>query len=166
MLATPRSLSQLTTSFIASYRLGIHRVPVVAWSPTCCVAPEGVSHPRARFRFRYWLARKRLEKRPISGCPSQLELICIATFSIAIRRLQGRVFNLRTSRSPLTLDCSLESCELETMYSRHAFASSFPIRISENQVRDTSRLAAKGANLIGARRLRQESYWLPTVGGA
>ena len=35
LLATPRSLSQLTTSFIASYRLGIHRVPVVAWSPTC-----------------------------------------------------------------------------------------------------------------------------------
>ena len=31
-LAAPRSFSQLPTSFFASYRLGIHRVPFVAWS--------------------------------------------------------------------------------------------------------------------------------------
>ena len=31
-LAAPRSLSQLPASFIASCRLGIHRVPFVAWS--------------------------------------------------------------------------------------------------------------------------------------
>ena len=31
-LAAPRSFSQLPASFIASYRLGIHRVPLVAWS--------------------------------------------------------------------------------------------------------------------------------------
>jgi hypothetical protein len=31
-LAAPRSFSQLPTSFFASYRLGIHRVPLVAWS--------------------------------------------------------------------------------------------------------------------------------------
>jgi hypothetical protein len=31
-LAAPRGFSQLPTSFFASYRLGIHRVPLVAWS--------------------------------------------------------------------------------------------------------------------------------------
>src|SRR5665213_3265555 len=31
-LAAPRSFSQLPASFFASYRLGIHRVPLVAWS--------------------------------------------------------------------------------------------------------------------------------------
>ena len=31
-LAAPRSFSQLPTSFVASCRLGIHRVPLVAWS--------------------------------------------------------------------------------------------------------------------------------------
>jgi hypothetical protein len=30
LLAAPRSLSQLTTPFIASWRQGIHRVPLVA----------------------------------------------------------------------------------------------------------------------------------------
>ena len=30
LLAAPRSLSQLPTSFVASYRLGIHRTPFVA----------------------------------------------------------------------------------------------------------------------------------------
>ena len=30
-VAAPRSLSQLPTSFIASWYLGIHRVPLVAW---------------------------------------------------------------------------------------------------------------------------------------
>src|SRR5487761_180001 len=30
-LPTPRSLSQATTSFIASYRLGIHRMRLFAW---------------------------------------------------------------------------------------------------------------------------------------
>ena len=30
-LSTPRSLSQTTTSFIASYRLGIHRMRLFAW---------------------------------------------------------------------------------------------------------------------------------------
>ena len=30
-LAAPRSLSQLTTSFIASWRQGIHRLPLIAW---------------------------------------------------------------------------------------------------------------------------------------
>jgi hypothetical protein len=31
-LAAPRRFSQLPTSFLASCRLGIHRVPFVAWS--------------------------------------------------------------------------------------------------------------------------------------
>ena len=31
-LAAPRRFSQLPASFFASYRLGIHRVPLVAWS--------------------------------------------------------------------------------------------------------------------------------------
>jgi hypothetical protein len=37
-LAAPQGLSQLATSFIASYGLGIHRMPLVAWSPQsrCC----------------------------------------------------------------------------------------------------------------------------------
>ena len=39
------------------------------------------------------------------GTPSRLELICIATFSIAIRRLQGRDDSVESTRSPLTLDC-------------------------------------------------------------
>ena len=33
-LAAPRSLSQLPASFVASCRLGIHRVPFPAWSPS------------------------------------------------------------------------------------------------------------------------------------
>src|SRR5262245_46062024 len=33
MCAPPRRLSQLTTSFLASARLGIHRVPLVACQP-------------------------------------------------------------------------------------------------------------------------------------
>ena len=33
-LAAPRSLSQLTTSFIASWHQGIHRLPLLAWPQT------------------------------------------------------------------------------------------------------------------------------------
>src|SRR5712672_3128256 len=45
-LAAPRSLSQLPASFIASCRLGIHRVPFPAWSPSL-LAPAF----RGRFSF-------------------------------------------------------------------------------------------------------------------
>ena len=31
LLPAPRGLSQATTSFIAFYRLGIHRAPLVTW---------------------------------------------------------------------------------------------------------------------------------------
>src|SRR6185369_7727772 len=42
-LAAPRRFSQLPTSFFASCRLGIHRVPFVAWSSFLFVA-----HPSDR----------------------------------------------------------------------------------------------------------------------
>jgi hypothetical protein len=38
-LAAPRRFSQLPTSFVASNRLGIHRVPLVAWSLASSLAP-------------------------------------------------------------------------------------------------------------------------------
>src|SRR5205085_633448 len=38
-LAAPRRFSQLPTSFFASSRLGIHRVPLVAWSSFCSSLP-------------------------------------------------------------------------------------------------------------------------------
>src|SRR5207248_3622379 len=45
-LAAPRSLSQLPASFIASCRLGIHRVPFPAWSPSLLVPAYGNELPR------------------------------------------------------------------------------------------------------------------------
>ena len=59
-LAAPRRFSQLPTSFFASCRLGIHRVPFVAWSslffvqPSCCLEDQGPARhlqrpPRRRF---------------------------------------------------------------------------------------------------------------------
>src|SRR5712675_2132430 len=44
-LAAPRSLSQLPASFIASCRLGIHRVPFPAWSPSL-LAPNFIEASR------------------------------------------------------------------------------------------------------------------------
>jgi hypothetical protein len=46
-LAAPRSLSQLPASFIASCRLGIHRVPFLAWSSSL-PAPLSRCGPRRR----------------------------------------------------------------------------------------------------------------------
>ena len=40
-LAAPRRFSQLPTSFVASCRLGIHRVPLVAWSSPLLVPDSG-----------------------------------------------------------------------------------------------------------------------------
>ena len=40
-LAAPRSLSQLPASFFASCRLGIHRVPFPAWSPSLLAPANG-----------------------------------------------------------------------------------------------------------------------------
>ena len=42
-LAAPRSLSQLPASFVASCRLGIHRVPFPAWSPSLLAPANGSS---------------------------------------------------------------------------------------------------------------------------
>ena len=39
-LAAPRRFSQLPTSFLASCRLGIHRVPFVAWSSSLFLHPR------------------------------------------------------------------------------------------------------------------------------
>ena len=48
-LAAPRSLSQLPASFVASCRLGIHRVPFPAWSPSLLAPANGnVSKRRPR----------------------------------------------------------------------------------------------------------------------
>jgi hypothetical protein len=44
-LAAPRSLSQLPASFFASCRLGIHRVPFPAWSPSL-LAPASYQEPK------------------------------------------------------------------------------------------------------------------------
>src|SRR5882757_1958793 len=44
-LAAPRSLSQLPASFFASCRLGIHRVPFPAWSPSL-LAPNFIEASR------------------------------------------------------------------------------------------------------------------------
>ncbi len=47
-LAAPRRFSQLPTSFFASCRLGIHRVPLVAWSSLFFVHPDSDSRrPRS-----------------------------------------------------------------------------------------------------------------------
>jgi hypothetical protein len=46
-LAAPRCFSQLPTSFIASCRLGIHRVPFVAWSSFPLVLELESSRPRS-----------------------------------------------------------------------------------------------------------------------
>src|SRR2546423_8421183 len=45
-LAAPRSLSQLPASFIASCRLGIHRVPFSAWSSSLLAPVSGNELPR------------------------------------------------------------------------------------------------------------------------
>src|SRR5207237_72611 len=42
-LAAPRSLSQLPASFIASCRLGIHRVPLVAWSSSLLAPASAIA---------------------------------------------------------------------------------------------------------------------------
>ena len=55
---TPRSLSQLIASFVASQRLGIHHLPFVACSP--------YSHP-AVLRDRSAIPQRRKRVRPIDG---------------------------------------------------------------------------------------------------
>jgi hypothetical protein len=45
-LAAPRRFSQLPTSFFASCRLGIHRVPFVAWSSLFFVHSSGLQSQR------------------------------------------------------------------------------------------------------------------------
>ena len=45
-LAAPRGFSQLPTSFFASCRLGIHRVPFVAWSSLFFVHSSGLQSQR------------------------------------------------------------------------------------------------------------------------
>src|SRR5512140_3836666 len=45
-LAAPRRFSQLPTSFFASCRLGIHRVPFVAWSSLFFVHSSGLAERR------------------------------------------------------------------------------------------------------------------------
>src|SRR5947209_7362762 len=51
-LAAPRSFSQLPASFVASCRLGIHRVPFVAWSSSLLVPlPEDQGPARSANRF-------------------------------------------------------------------------------------------------------------------
>ena len=47
-LAAPRGFSQLPTSFFASCRLGIHRVPFVAWSSLFFVHPSGLQSSKTR----------------------------------------------------------------------------------------------------------------------
>ena len=56
-LAAPRRFSQLPTSFLASCRLGIHRVPFVAWSSflfrrtfRCATLPSNEDQGPARLR--------------------------------------------------------------------------------------------------------------------
>jgi hypothetical protein len=46
-LAAPRCFSQLPTSFVASCRLGIHRVPFVAWSSCPLVLELNSTRPRS-----------------------------------------------------------------------------------------------------------------------
>ena len=47
-LAAPRGFSQLPTSFFASCRLGIHRVPFVAWSSLFFVHSSGLQSSKTR----------------------------------------------------------------------------------------------------------------------
>src|SRR5882762_11627933 len=49
-LAAPRSLSQLPASFFASCRLGIHRVPFPAWSPSLLAPASAEIKPPRRPR--------------------------------------------------------------------------------------------------------------------
>ena len=47
-LAAPRSLSQLPASFLASCRLGIHRVPFPAWSSSLLAPSRNRAKPKTR----------------------------------------------------------------------------------------------------------------------
>ena len=58
-LAAPRRFSQLPTSFFASCRLGIHRVPFVAWSSTLPMTPRHVTSWRPGSSAARWLTRRR-----------------------------------------------------------------------------------------------------------
>ena len=65
--AAPRSLSQLTTSFFASCRLGIHHTPLIALNMLFSVAysiPLGLGQKPHNYYKLYYLRRSRYRHRP------------------------------------------------------------------------------------------------------
>jgi hypothetical protein len=94
-LAAPRRFSQLPASFFASNRLGIHRVPLVAWS----LASPATAHSLERPRSNTALARRFLLSSLLSSCAYALfkDLICEMVEPIGI---EPTTSSLQSWRSP------------------------------------------------------------------
>jgi hypothetical protein len=97
----------------------------------------------------------------LSSLVTNLLKLLIATFSVAIRRLQGRM-NLNVAevtRSPLTLDCVVRACDSnDVLKTRFRVVVSIPF--SESCFRSPVDSRRRAGILLGSPALRQESPWL------
>ena len=103
-LAAPRSLSQLPASFVASCRLGIHRVPFPAWSSSL-LAPA----PRKRLlpKTKVQPGRVRLRGQPEPSLPSHCCLTALDTLSkLRVCSFQRSSRGPEVSFGPSRLDAS------------------------------------------------------------
>jgi len=89
------------------------------------------------------LLAKRQTARPAENC-------CIATFSVAIRRLQGRVFHCANTHCPLTLDCK---------YAPSLRLGTFCTQDTLSRRRYLLRFQRTDPRVVLARGEGRESYW-------
>ena len=94
-LAAPRSLSQLPASFVASCRLGIHRVPFPAWSSSLLAPASAEPSPaedQGPARSQNTAVNRRLA--PVTLCNLVLHSSC--AYAVVKDRLQGPQVALRS----------------------------------------------------------------------
>jgi hypothetical protein len=120
LFAPSRSFSQRTTSFIASYRQGIHQMPlshlIALISNAHPVLRPGKSLLKGLFRFRH-SAWKSIEERPefikINPVPKPLHGGPSPSTSHTLQRamLSGHVFNLHCCRPGRSRRISSSRCQ-------------------------------------------------------
>src|SRR5262249_15874807 len=89
-LAAPRGFSQLPTSFFASCRLGIHRVPFVAWSSLFFVHSSGLQSSKTRVQ-RGVVNRRAFPTTHLPTCAYAIfkELVGLDRFELSTPRLSS-----------------------------------------------------------------------------
>ena len=111
-LATPRSFSQPPTSFFASWHLGIHRTPLVAYLPESLMSP-----PHGRLPFSRPGPRPRLFVADPEN--TSLELVCRDSPPGCSRSTRGLLaFTPRTSQQKLISTLRMHLSKNASLYFR------------------------------------------------